>query len=223
MGMGRAYDLTLPLRADLPTYPGEPGPRTEPLARLDRGDPANVSALSLGLHTGTHVDAPIHFLPEGVGVDALPLESLAGPAAVIEIDDVPLIGARELAAAHAHSTPPRRLLLKTRNSAFWDNHPTAFRTDYTALALDGAEWLVAQGVCLVGIDYLSIEAYEAAGHPVHRRLLGAGVVIVEGLDLRQVSAGAYWLVCLPLLVPGADGAPARVLLFESESRVVSSE
>ena len=214
--MTHVYDLTLPLRADLPTYPGEPGPKIEPLARLDHGDPANVSALSLGLHTGTHVDAPIHFLPGRTGVDALPLESLVGPVTVIEVEDVPLVGARELAAAHAQSSPAARILLKTRNSTFWDSEPTTFRTDYVALALDGADWLVAQGVRLVGIDYLSIEAFEAPEHPVHHRLLEAGIVIVEGLDLRRVSAGSYWLTCLPLLVPGADGAPARVLLFDSE-------
>lgn len=215
--MARRYDVTLPLRADIPTYPGEPGPRREDLARIDRGDPANVGALSLGLHTGTHVDAPIHFLPGGTGVDQLPLDALIGPATLVEIDADRLVGAADL-DRHLAGHPADRVLLKTRNSSVWSSRPTKFLRDYVALGLDGAEWLIERGARLIGIDYLSIEGFDAPGHPVHRLLLGAGVVILEGVDLSAVPPGRYDLACLPLLIPGADGAPARVVLTADDGR-----
>lgn len=212
--MTRIFDITLPLRSDLPVYPGEPGPRREDLARLDRGDPANVSSLFLGLHTGTHLDAPIHFLPGGAGIDEVPLDALMGPARVIEIQGDQAINGAALVAAGAPGA--ERILCKTRNSVLWSESPTEFRRDYLGLAADGAEWLIAHGVQAIGIDYLSIEGFDAPGHPVHHALLGAGVAIIEGLDLRDVPPGDYFLVCLPLRLPGADGSPARAVLLADE-------
>lgn len=214
--MTRYFDITLPLRPDLPVYPGEPGPQREDLARLDRGDPANVSSLFLGLHTGTHLDAPVHFLPDGVGIDEVPLDALIGPARVIEVSGDREIDGGALAAAGALGA--QRILCRTRNSALWSESPAEFRRDYLGLGTPGAEWLIARGVRAIGIDYLSIEDFDAPGHPVHHALLSAGVAIIEGLDLRDVPPGDYFLVCLPLRLPGADGSPVRAVLLSDDPR-----
>jgi arylformamidase len=205
------YDVSVPLRRNMPTYAGEPGPRLEQLKQISRGDSANVTALSLGSHTGTHVDAPHHFLDGGSTIESIAVEALVGPVQVIERAEARHISAADLAAA---SIPhdARRLLLKTPNSRFWDDDE--FHTDFLGLTGDAAEWLVASGFVLVGIDYLSIERFRSPEHEVHKTLLGANVVIVEGLDLRAVPAGVYTIACAPLKVVGADGAPARVFLWD---------
>lgn len=207
----RVYDISVPLRADMPTYPGEPGPRLQFAKQLLKGDPANVSVLSLGSHTGTHVDAPSHFLDGAPGVDSLPLDALVGPAYVTEFAGEGHITAADLDAL---AIPPdcRRLLFKTRNGRLWDD--TEFHRDFIALAPDAARALAEGGLRLVGIDYLSIERFRPERHEVHETLLASGVVILEGLDLRQVPPGEYLLVCAPLNVVGAEGAPARVFLID---------
>jgi arylformamidase len=195
----------------MPTYAGEPGPRLEHLKQISRGDSANVTALSLGSHTGTHVDAPHHFLDGHSTVEAIPLEALVGTAQVIELAERRHITAADLEAA---SIPPgtTRLLLKTPNSRFWDDDE--FHTDFVGLTGEAAQWLVARGFVLVGIDYLSIERFRSPDHDVHKTLLAANVVILEGLDLRAVPPGEYRMACAPLKVVGADGAPARVFLWD---------
>ncbi len=203
--------MSVPLRPGIPTYAGEPGPALDFHSLLARGDSANVSALSLGSHTGTHVDAPYHFLDGAPGVDSLPLDALVGPARVVQYDGTSHITAADL----DHAGIPdgtKRLLLKTPNGRFWED--AEFHTDFIGLAGDAAPWLVAQGVRLVGIDYLSIEQFRSPTHEVHRTLLEAGVVILEGLDLRAVPPGDYFLVCAPLKVVGGDGAPARAFLLD---------
>jgi arylformamidase len=195
----------------MPTYAGEPGPRLEYLKQIARGDSANVSALSLGSHTGTHVDAPHHFLDGRSTVEEIPLEALIGPVQVIELLERRPITAADLEAASIPAEDTR-LLLKTPNSAFWDHDD--FHTDFFGLTGDAADWLVDRRFVLVGIDYLSIEQFRSPTHEVHKTLLAAGVVIVEGLDLRHVPAGAYSMVCAPLKVVGADGAPARMFLLD---------
>jgi arylformamidase len=194
----------------MPTYDGEPGPKLEHLKRIAEGDSANVTALSLGSHTGTHVDAPHHFLDGRSTVDAMPLEAIVGSAQVIELTENRHITAADLEAA---AIPDRttRLLLKTPNSHFWNDDD--FHTDFVGLTGDAAEWLVARNYVLVGIDYLSIERFGSPDHEVHKTLLAANIVIVEGLDLRAVPAGEYTIACAPLKVVGADGAPARVFLW----------
>src|SRR3990170_390764 len=195
----------------MPTYAGESGPRLDFHSLIARGDSANISDLSLGSHTGTHVDAPDHFLDGASTVEAMPLDTLVGPAHVMEYT-----GARHIAAAdlEAARLPPgtRRLLLKTPNGRFWEDD--TFHSDFIGLAGDAAPWLVERGFLLVGIDYLSIEQFRSPTHAVHKALLGAGIVIVEGLDLRRVSPGPHFLVCAPLKVVGAEGAPARVFLLD---------
>jgi arylformamidase len=200
------YDITLPLTAGMPVWPGEPGPELTTRSQISAGDPANVTSLCLGSHTGTHVDAPRHFINEGKTVDMLPLESLCGPARVLQIDD-------PVSVKRRHLEPHRgveRVLLQTRNGSLWDKH--GFQENFVFLEPDAADWLVAQRVRLVGIDYLSIEQFHSSDYHTHHVLLGAGIVIVEGLDLRRVAPGDYTLWCLPLKVVGADGAPCRAVL-----------
>jgi arylformamidase len=207
------YDVSIPLRAGMPTYAEEPGPRLEQLKQISRGDSANVTALSLGSHTGTHVDAPHHFLDGESTVEAMSLESLLGPVHVMEHAEARHISQADLEAS---SIPHKatRLLLKTPNSRFWDDDE--FHTDFVGLTSDAADWLVRREFVLVGIDYLSIERFRSPGHEVHKTLLGAGVIIVEGLDLREVTPGEYTMACAPLKVVGADGAPARVFLWDGD-------
>lgn len=207
----KVYDVSVPLRPDIPTYEGEPGPKLDFRKLLSKGDSATVSVLSLGSHTGTHVDAPSHFLDGAPGVDRLPLDVLVGPAYVAEFGGDTHITAADLDSM-AIPADCQRLLFKTQNGRLW-NDPD-FHSDFIALAPDAATKLVERGMRLVGIDYLSIERFRASPHEVHETLLASGVVILEGLDLRHVPPGRYILVCAPLKVVGAEGAPARAFLID---------
>jgi len=206
------YDISVPLSAATPTYPSDPTIEIKSWSELDRGDAANVSLLNFGAHSGTHVDAPAHFIAGGSKVDALPLESLMGKATVLELPtDVMAIDANFVTDNCNRGS--ERVLFKTRNSSFWNYPEAGFRTDYTYLETDAARRLIQLGIKLVGIDYLSIEQF-SSNHETHRILLSSGVVILEGLDLRNVPAAEYELVCLPLRIAGGngDGAPARAVL-----------
>jgi arylformamidase len=207
------YDVSVPLSAATTTYPGDPGIEIRQMLALANGDHANVSLINFGLHSGTHVDAPAHFIAGGATVDSLPLDSLVGKAQVVEVTpDLKVIDEDFVAA----NCPPgsQRILFKTRNSAFWGKANQGFRADFTYIKPDAARWLAESGVKLVGIDYLSVEQYGSTSFATHLALLSKGVVIVEGLDLREVPAGVYELFCLPLKIAGGngDGAPARVIL-----------
>lgn len=207
------YDVSVPLSAATTTYPGDPGIEIKQWLTLADGDHANVSLINFGLHSGTHVDAPAHFIKDGAKVESLPLDSLVGEAQVVEVaPDLKVIDEDFVAANCAPGS--QRILFKTRNSAFWGNTNQGFREDYTYLEPDAARRLAESGVKLVGIDYLSVEQYKSTSFATHLALLSKGVVIVEGLDLREVPAGVYELFCLPLKVAGGsgDGAPARVIL-----------
>ena len=207
----KVYDISLTLRQRMPAYPGEPTPVIEPMKQIERGDFCNVSRLTIATHTGTHIDAPLHFLPGATSVDRLAVDVLVGPALVVEMAVDQEITAADLEAA---AIPPgtERLLFKTRNSRLLDDDD--FRRDFVYLTLDAARWLVERGVRLVAIDYLSVEQMDAQPNIVHETLLRAGVVIVEGADLRQVAPGPYLLACLPLKIAGADGSPVRAVLVE---------
>ena len=209
----RIYDVSVPLSANTPTYPGDPGIEIKQWLRLVNGDAANVSLMNFGLHSGTHVDAPAHFIEGGAKVDALPLESLVGEAEVVAVaDNIAVIDESFVAANCASGS--QRILFKTRNSAFWDDTKQGFREDYVSIDPAAARWLVESGIKLVGIDYLSVEKFKSDSFETHLAFLSRGVVIVEGLDLREVPGGRYELICLPLKVAGGsgDGAPARVIL-----------
>jgi arylformamidase len=208
-------DISVAVHAGLATYPGNPTPSVTPVLRIGAGDSSNVSELRLGTHAGTHVDPPAHFFDGALAADALPLDALVGPATVLDLTRVErAVTPADLDAA---GFPPgaERVLLRTRNSARWREPGAAFDRDYVSLAPDAARLLVERGVRLVGIDALSIEGFGAPGRPTHRTLLAAGVVIVEGLDLSNAAAGDYLLVCLPLKLVGADGAPARAVLLRA--------
>lgn len=208
----RIFDVTVPISSSVPIYEGDPRAEIGTFMSINDGGPANVSNLCFGAHTATHVDAPNHFIEGTRRVDQLELEKLIGPCRVVAVEgDVVAIGPDHL--------PPldgiERLIFKTRNSAFWNAPEDGFRTDFTHLDLDAAKILADSGLKLVGIDYLSIEAAGAAGHPVHITLLQKEIVILEGLDLRKVPPGDYEVICLPLKYVGGagDGAPARTVLI----------
>jgi arylformamidase len=207
--MPMIYDVSVPLVSGGLVYPGNPPIAIAPQQEVSKGGSSNVSSLSFGSHTGTHVDAPKHFFDDGITVDMIPLETLMGPAVLICVeDDVMSVGEKELKlhelAGHT------RVLIKSRNSSF--NRERDFRKDYTYLAPDGAAYLVSLGVKLVGVDYLSVEQFHSGHHQTHRTLLENGVIIVEGLSLSAPAMGPYELRVLPLRLAGLDGAPARAVL-----------
>ncbi len=199
------YDISRPLSCTLPVFPGDPEVQ---LAPITEAAPFHLTRLSLGSHSGTHIDAPAHLLENGPGVDHIPLDTLIGPCRVVDLSkDRGPISAAELEACELAGVS--RLLLRTRNSQLWKNR--AFCENYIGLTADAAALLVALNIKLVGIDYLSIEPFKGDG-TVHRTLLEAGTVILEGLDLGSILPGDYELICLPLKIEGGDGAPCRTVL-----------
>lgn len=194
----------------MPVYEGDPSVEIKAWSALANGNSANVSFLHLGAHTGTHVDAPAHFIEGARKIDAVSLETLIGPARVIRVpDEVIEIGPDFLADCDLKQVT--RVLFHTRNSNFWSE---GFRKDFAHLAPEAAEKLVALGVKLVGTDYLSIEKFHSGHHRTHLALLSKDVVIVEGLNLSDIEAGDYELICLPLRIAegSGDGSPARAVL-----------
>ncbi|MFD2091122.1 cyclase family protein [Blastococcus deserti] len=203
-------DVTVPLvPGRVPLYPGDTELEVRREQHRARGAPANVSSLTCSLHCGTHVDAPVHFLDGSPGIEAVPVETLLGPAWVADAGGVH--GHIDAAALDRLEIPDEadRVLFRTSNSALWD--APAFVEDFVALMPDAAEALARRRLLLVGIDYLSIAPYQDPG-PTHETFLRAGVTVLETLDLRGVEPGWWTLTCLPLRIPGADGAPARALL-----------
>lgn len=207
------YDVTVSLSNELPTYPGDPGVEIGDWRALSKGDSANVSVVNFGAHTGTHVDAPAHFIEGARKVEDLPLDALIGEALVVEAPEDCLVIDESFVKAHV-APGTERVLFKTRNSAFWNEANPQFHTDFTYLNTEAATWLGDQGAKLVGIDYLSIEKSKSPGHPTHIALLSKGIVIVEGLNLSNVPPGRYELFCLPLKLRSnlGDGAPTRAVL-----------
>jgi arylformamidase len=204
-GDGRPLDISVTIRPGMPIYPGNPGLEIELAQSIERGDPANVSRIDIGVHTGTHVDAPVHFVPGGRGADELPLDLFTGPCVVAEVRRGAAIDAQTIAAADLPAGS-ERVLLKTPNSQLWERD--AFAREFARLDRGGALALIDRGVRLVGIDYLSVGDRDA-----HLAMLECGVGVIEGLDLRAVEPGAYLLACLPLKIAGCDGAPARAVLW----------
>ena len=207
------YDLSVPLTNEMPTYPGDPGIQISNWSSLSKGDAANVSLLNFGAHTGTHIDAPAHFIAGGNKLESLPLEVLIGRAEVIEVPREMNVIEEAFVAEHCRPAITR-FLFRTKNSDFWNDLSAPFRTDFTYLAPQAAARLVSQGARLVGIDYLSVEQFKSKRHETHLTLLSGSVIIVEGLDLRNVPVGVYELICLPLriLSEHGDGSPARAIL-----------
>jgi arylformamidase len=207
----KIYDVTVAISNDLPVYPGDPPIQIERTQSLEKGDIARVSRLSFSTHIGTHIDPPYHFMKDGVTLDQAPLDVLIGPARVFDVGDVASIDAALISTFDLEGVS--RALFKTRNSRFW-SETTEFQKDFVYLETDAAEALVARGMKLVGIDYLSIEKFGFDKPTTHWTLLGADVYIVEGLDLSAIAPGDYELICLPLKIKDGDGGPARVVLRE---------
>jgi arylformamidase len=207
--MPKLYDISLPIESGGVVYPENTPIEIANVKSVASGGSSTISKVSFGSHTATHVDAQSHFLVDGTTVDQIPLDVLIGPALLVRFpDDVMAITAAHLERAGVAGQT--RVIFATRNSGF--NRDRTFVKDYTYVAPDAAEFLVAQGVKLVGVDYLSIEQFHSGHHKTHKTLLGAGVVIVEGLQLSDPPAGKYELICLPLRLKGLDGAPARAVL-----------
>lgn len=206
----KIYDITVPIHSTMPVYEGDPGVKIDSWSAFAKGDSSNVSMLNFGAHTGTHVDAPAHFIEGARTIDALPLEVLIGPARVVRLaDDLTEITPEFLERCDLGGV--ERLIFHTRNSALWNE---GFRKDFTHLLPEAAQRLVDDGIKLVGTDYLSIEKFHSGHHKTHLTLLANNVVIVEGLNLSDVPEGDYELICLPLKIAdgSGDGAPARAVL-----------
>ncbi len=199
------HDVSIPVHPGMIIYRKNPGVKVERALAIEDGDGANVSRLTMGVHSGTHIDGSLHFFDDGKGVDALPLEAMLGRCEVVELTD--LGDAIDRPALEAAGIPAgtERLILKTPNSRLWELGE--FTHDFVRLDGSGASWVLERGISLVGIDYLSI-----GDHDAHVELLGNGVVALEGLDLREIDPGPYELICLPMRLIDTDGAPARVLL-----------
>ena len=210
------YDISLPLKNDLPVWPGDPKVEVSSLQSMDDGDTCNVSYIKMGVHAGTHVDAPHHFLNNRITVDKLKLNVLVGEVYVAEISaETGSITRKDLENSNI-SKGVERLLLRTKNSDLWGQRNNLFDKNFIALEKTGAEWIVDQGIKLVGIDYLSIAPYNNA-IPTHQVLLKARIIIIEGLNLSKIPQGYYELTCLPLNIAGSDGSPARAILKSIEN------
>lgn len=202
-------DISVPLKNGMAHWPGDPTVNISRVRDLEKGDTVNLSTISMGAHSGTHVDAPLHFINGGEGVDEIPLETLVGRARVIEIRDTESIKPDELKEHHIR--PGERILFKTFNSSHaWQSDK--FVEDFVFISDSAARFLVERKVRAVGIDYLSVGSYKHGGSEVHKILLAGGVWIIEGLDLSPVVPGNYELICLPLKLVQGDGAPARAIL-----------
>jgi arylformamidase len=206
------YDVTLTISNEMPTWPGDPVVHLRRIHDMANGDKVTLSQLDFGVHTGTHVDAPVHFVQGGSGVDTLSLDTLIGMCEVRRApNEVKSITAEVLDSLHI-PFGTIRLLVRTSNSDIWARGENKFQEDFVAIEESGAKWIVEHGIKLVGVDYLSVGSF-TNGIPTHNVLLGAGVIPIEGLNLSQIEPGEYLLYCLPLKLKDADGAPARVVLI----------
>lgn len=203
-------DVSLTLKSAMLQWPGDPPVLIERVRDMDRGDTVNLSRITMGVHSGTHVDAPVHFLKGGRGADRIPFHPLVGSARVIEIAAKESIGEKDLAGCKIEKG--ERILLRTRNSVHKILRKDTFDEKFIYMEEDAALFLAALGVQTVGVDYLSVGGYRKNGPAVHRILLDAGIFIIEGLDLADVLPGRYEMICLPLKIRDSDGAPARVIL-----------
>jgi arylformamidase len=202
-------DISVTLRTGMVHWPDNPPVRIERMLDIEHGDAANVSTISMGSHTGTHMDAPLHFVRGGTGLDEMPFKATIGRARVIEIRDPESVKPDELRPHGIHSG--ERVLFKTQNSARrW--HEEAFIEDFVYVSQEAARYLATRKVLTVGTDYLSVGGFLEDGVETHQALLQAGIWVIEGLDLARVEPGEYELICLPLKVERGDGAPARAIL-----------
>jgi arylformamidase len=209
----KILDISVPISPTLPVWPGDSAIVLEQFRAISKGNTSTDSRLACSVHSGTHVDAPAHFIENGSNVEQLQLEVLIGRATVVERLNDDII-TPDILEAQTLPAGTKRLLLKTKNSDLWTDPAHQFNPDFVALSTESARWIVNQGIKLVGIDYLSIQMFKDTEPLTHRILLEAGVIILEGLNLREVNPGEYQLICLPLKLAGSEGAPARAILIE---------
>ena len=209
----KIHDITLTLQAGMVVWPGDPEVELGRIKKIEEGANANVSSIAMGVHTGTHVDAPYHFLSDGDTVENMLLEVLIGKVKVVRIDDHVDVITRDVLERIHLEDGIERVLFKTRNSRYLADYRVGFKEDFVGIDAGASELLVEKGIKLVGIDYLSIAPYKRS-RPTHEVMLGAKMVIIEGVDLSHVEAGDYILYCLPLKLKKTEGAPARVILIE---------
>jgi arylformamidase len=209
----KIHDISLSISPEMPVWPNDPAVVLEQVTSMDAGAHDNISRLACSVHTGTHVDAPHHFMNDHRTVESLALDILVGPALVVQIPDELMVVNAEVLERSAIPEGTKRLLLKTRNSHLWERGEQMFDEKFVGISANGAQWLVDKRVLLVGIDYLSVAPYHQS-IPTHRTLLAPGIIIVEGMNLSAVDPGEYTLYCLPLKLVGSDGAPARAILVE---------
>jgi arylformamidase len=212
----KIFDISVPITPGMPVWPGDPAVDLQQVSAISSGELVNITHLSMSVHTGTHIDAPKHFFDDGKTIGQIPLEKMVGEVLVMQIDD----SANVISGLVLKSHPAidllkdtRKVLFRTRNSSLWRQSPNEFRSDYVGIDKSGAEFLGGLGLDLIGIDYLSIAPFEETLSS-HLALLAEEIVLLEGLDLSNVSAGIYKLFCLPIHLPGCEGAPARVILVD---------
>lgn len=210
--MKKIYDVSVPINQNMVIWPGDPSVKMERVSKIEEGESSNITYLNIGLHTGTHIDAPYHFIENGAKIDEIPLDTLIGSAQVIEVPQTYGAVTAEFLKDSGLNNQYQRILFKTNNSKFLDVN-SKFNKDFVAIDYSAAEYLVNNECILLGIDYLSIAPYDDIVR-VHQLLLGAGIVLLEGLNLEQVSAGIYQLYCLPLKLTGVEAALARVILIQ---------
>jgi arylformamidase len=202
-------DVSVPVRAGMVHWPGDPEVKLERTTSIADGADANLTRMDMSAHTGTHMDAPLHFFDDDPGIETFPLDIALGRARVIRIEGEEPIDRGQLEGLDIQGG--ERILFRTRNSdrSWWERD---FDPSFVHVSVEAAEFLGEVGVALVGVDYLSVGGYESDGAETHRALLGAGAWIVEGLNLSEIEPGDYDLICLPVKLVGSDGAPARVLV-----------
>lgn len=212
----KIYDISLPIQPNMPVWPGDPPVEMQALSLIEKGDHSNVTQIKMSVHTGTHIDAPHHFIHSGDTVDQIPLRKMIGKVFVMVIDDdVDVISDQvlELHPDFQSLKQATKVLFRTRNTSLWHSHPKTFQRDYVGINASGAALLASLNLDLIGVDYLSIATYHETNEP-HQILLSKEIVLLEGIDLSKVPSGFYELYCLPLLIQGCEGAPARVILID---------
>lgn len=207
----KIHDISVTISNDIVTWPGDPKVDIQLPIQIKKGDPCNVSRWQIGAHTGTHCDAPFHFLDDGKGIDEVAVDRFIGPCLVVEVD--PKVNIEREDLEKINFKRHKRIIFKTRNSNHWKNNNMTFDEDFVAVGITGAEYLVEKKIDLVGVDYLSVESFHAEfEHPVHKKLLGNNIVVLEGLNLSAIKPGEYELLCLPLKIKHGDGTPMRAAL-----------
>ncbi len=214
--MTRMIDISVSLYPEMPIWPGSEGIQLIQTSRLEKGDESTNSKLVCDVHTGTHIDAPLHYIIGGKTIEQIELDDLIGLAVVVYISNAEAV-TKGILENLSIPDDTKRLLLHTRNSAYWESKPSKFQTNYVGLTQDAAQWIVDNDIRLIGVDYLSVQRYGDDSR-THEILLDAGVIILEGLNLSGVGPGVYELICLPLKLVGLEGSPARAVLRDVTKR-----